>query len=344
MNTALIFGGKSAEHTVSLRSAKNIYNAIDKEKFTPILIGISKKGEWFLFNSIPEGEIKDNGNKLTVIPGDGDSFLKLENEKIKVAIAFPILHGPNGEDGTIQGLFKMANIPFVGPSVLGSAVAMDKAISKRLLRENGVKIVDYLVLRSNSNAKEKIEEKFNYPVFVKPANLGSSIGVSKIKSKEALKEALKEAFSYDRKVIVERAIDGKELECSVLGNENPEASRVGEIVSKDFYTYEEKYNDDSQTELKIPAEINEELEKKIKCQAVKAFKALNCEGMARVDFLVENGDIYVNELNTIPGFTEISMYPKLWNISGIEYKELITKLLDLAIERFNREKDLKVSY
>lgn len=344
MNTALIFGGKSAEHAVSLRSAKNIYKAIDKKKFNLILVGISKKGEWFLYDSIPEEEIRDNGNRLTVIPGDSNYFLKLRNEKIKVDIVFPILHGPNGEDGTIQGLFKMANIPFVGSSILGSAVAMDKVVSKRLLRENGVQVVDYLTLRNSNNFKEKVEEKFNYPVFVKPANMGSSVGISKAKERKELKKAVKKAFRYDRKIIIEEAIDGRELECSVLGNDIPKASKVGEIITGDFYSYKEKYSDDSQTKLKIPAEINSKLEKKIKEQAIKAFKALNCEGMARVDFLVENGDIYVNELNTIPGFTKISMYPKLWKVAGIDYKELISNLLDLAVERFNLEKDLKVSY
>ncbi len=341
MNIGIIFGGKSAEHEVSLESARNIVAALDRDKFTPVLIGISKRGEWFLCDEIPKNKVDKEGERMSIIPGGGSSFLSSGPD---IDVVFPALHGPNGEDGTIQGLFRMVDIPFVSPGVLSSAVAMDKEASKTLLKNRGIKVVDWITLRGEVNLKI-IEEKFDYPVFVKPANLGSSVGVSKAKNRKELKEAVSKAFEYDKKILVEEFINGRELECSVLGNKNPEASRLGEIKPKDkFYSYEEKYSNQSRTELIIPANIEDSLEEKLQNLAVEAFKANMCKGMARVDFLVKDQEIYVNELNTIPGFTEISMYPKLWQESDLDYPDLITKLIQLAVESHNNRKDLKTSY
>ena len=344
MNIALIFGGKSAEHEVSLRSAKNIFNALDRNRFNPVLIGISKEGGWFLCDQIPEKEVLPNGQPISVTPGGVDEPFTLKGKKLPIDVVFPALHGPNGEDGTIQGLFKMIEVPFVGPGVLSSGVAMDKCVSKRLLKSKGIKVADWLTFNREADIS-KIEKRFDYPLFVKPANLGSSVGVSKVKNRTQLKKAINLAFEYDKKILVEEFIDGRELECSVLGNESPEASRVGEIKPKDkFYSYEEKYSDKSKTELIVPAQIDQLLEQKIQEIALRAFKSNMCTGMARVDFLVTAEDIYVNELNTIPGFTKISMYPKLWQESGLAYSDLISRLIDLAIEEHEADKKLKTSY
>ncbi|MGM0438916.1 MAG: D-alanine--D-alanine ligase family protein [Patescibacteria group bacterium] len=341
MNIAIIFGGKSAEHEVSIQSAKNVVKTLDKDKFNPILIGISKSGKWFLLNNVPENEVKEKGELLTIKPGSGKRFL---SPKVKsIDAVFPVLHGPNGEDGTIQGLFKMVDIPFVAPGVLGSASAMDKEVSKLLMEAKGIDVADWLTFEEKVDL-ELVEKKFNYPVFVKPANLGSSVGVSKAKNRKELKVAIKEAFNFDNKILVEEFIDGKELECSVLGNTEPKASKVGEIKPKDFYSYKEKYSDESNTELIIPADINKSLEGEIRKIAIQAFKANMCEGMARVDFLVAKDRIYVNEINTIPGFTKISMYPKLWDESGLKYQDLITKLIELGLQRYEKENKLKTSY
>ena len=341
MNIGIIFGGKSAEHEVSLESAKNVVSALDKDEFTPILIGISKKGEWFLCDEISENQVIGGREKINITPGGGKDFL---NPGPEIDVVFPVLHGPNGEDGTIQGLFRMIDIPLVGPGVLGSSAAMDKEVSKILLQNKGIKVADWIAFQNKADI-DLVEDNFNYPVFVKPANLGSSVGVSKVKNRQDLQAAVDKAFEYDKKILIEEFIDGRELECSVLGNKNPEASRLGEIKPKDkFYSYEEKYSNQSRTELIIPADIEDSLEKKLQNLAVEAFKANMCKGMARVDFLVNNQEIYVNELNTIPGFTEISMYPKLWQKSGLDYTDLITKLIQLAVESHNNRKDLKTSY
>ncbi len=343
MNVGIIFGGKSAEHEVSIQSAKNIVEALDKNKFTPVLIGISKEGKWFLLEELPKTEVVESENELKIIPGGGSQFLTTDKKSVSVEVVFPVLHGPNGEDGTIQGLFRMADVPFVGSGLLGSAVAMDKQVSKKLLESKGISVAKYLSFEESANI-DSIEKEFNYPVFVKPANLGSSVGVSKAKSRKDLKSALEKAFRYDNKVLVEEFIDGKEFECSVLGNRKPKASKVGEVRPEDFYSYEEKYSDKSQTELKIPADIDQSLENEIRKIAVEAFKVNMCKGMARIDFLVTGKRIYVNELNTIPGFTKISMYPKLWEVSGVDYQNLITELIELALENYKDKDELKTSY
>ncbi|MCL2805027.1 MAG: D-alanine--D-alanine ligase [Treponema sp.] len=314
----LLFGGKSAEHEISLLSANNILEAMDRKKFDPVLIKIEKNGKWQM------------------------------NDIFQCDVIFPILHGPFGEDGTIQGLLKLADIPFVGPGVLGSAAGMDKDVMKRLLRDAQIPIGKFLVLNYNQTMSfTEIEAALGSPVFVKPANMGSSVGISKVRNEAELAAALKEAFLYDTKVIMEEFIPGREIECAVLGNEDPIASVPGEIIpSHDFYSYDAKYLDEKGAVLHIPAkfEAAQETEKRIQELAVKVFKVLCCEGLSRVDFFLKNnGELIVNEINTMPGFTRISMYPKMWEASGISYTELITRLIELAISRFERDQKLKTS-
>lgn len=357
INVAILFGGKSAEHEVSLQSAKNVIDSIDKEKYNPILIGIDKQGKWllnnsshFLLNSENPNLIKLNKStdNVALVPQSNGEIVNFSNPRSKqsIDVVFPILHGPYGEDGTMQGLLKLANIPFVGADVLGSAVGMDKDVTKRLLRDANIPIANFLVFKDiNKIDFERIVKEIGLPFFVKPANLGSSVGINKVKNKEDFKKAITEAFRYDRKVLVEEYIKGREIECSVLGNDNPIASVPGEVVANDeFYSYEAKYIDENGAILEIPAKLDKNTVKEIQNLAVRVFEALSCEGLARVDFFFkDNGEIIVSELNTIPGFTSISMYPKLWEASGISYTELIDKLIQLAIERFRKEQKIKIS-
>lgn len=327
INVGILFGGKSAEHEVSLRSAKNVIDAIDKEKYNPISIKIDKTGKWLL---------RDKEISI-VMPG----FLQ---ESIDVI--FPILHGPLGEDGTVQGLLKLAEIPFVGPGVLGSAVGMDKDVMKRLLRDANIPIGRFLVKRVGENIDYNlIVEELGLPLFIKPVNMGSSVGVSKVNNEEEFKKAIIDSFQYDAKIIIEENIKGREIECSVLGNEDPIASLPGEVIPHhDFYSYEAKYIDENGAGLEIPANLEKNIIEQVQKLAVETFKVLNCEGLSRVDFfLAPDNKVIVNEINTIPGFTSISMYPKLWEASGISYTELISRLIQLALERFEKEKKLKTS-
>ena len=316
LKIGVLFGGKSAEHEVSIASAKNVIRALNSKKYKIFPIKINKDGK-FDFESI---------KKLDVI--------------------FPVLHGPFGEDGSIQGLCKLAGVPYVGAGVLGSAVGMDKDVMKRLLKEAGIPICKFLILKVNEKMSFKGAIKvLGSPIFIKPANLGSSVGIHKVKNEEDWKSALKDAFQYDSKVILEQQIKGREIECSVLGNEKPVASIPGEvIVNSEFYSYEAKYIDENGAIIKIPAKLPKATIKKIRETAVKTYKVLNCEGMGRVDFFVKkNGEVLVSEINTIPGFTNISMYPKLWEKSGLPLSKLLDKLIDLAIERFKRESKLKTT-
>lgn len=358
LTVAILFGGKSAEHEVSLQSAKNVYAYIDKKKFTPILIGISKNGEWLLENDsqflLNEKNPKlialnKTGESVALIPQSNGAITNLSNPLVKksIDVVFPVLHGPFGEDGTVQGLLKLANIPFVGPSVLGSAVGMDKDVMKRLLRDAGIPIADFIVLKKGeSQSFTDVTKKLGLPLFIKPANLGSSVGVSKVTNEKEYTKAIEEAFLFDRKIIIEEFVDGREIECAVLGNDHPQASIPGEVTSThDFYSYEAKYIDENGATVMIPASITDKEKKKIQEMAIKTFTTLCCEGLGRVDsFLTKNGKVLVNEINTIPGFTAISMYPKLWQASGISYTDLITKLIELAVSRFNEEKKLQTSY
>jgi D-alanine-D-alanine ligase len=315
LKIGVLFGGKSAEHEVSLQSARNVIKALDKNKhqITPIKIG------------------KDGKFKLDIIKN--------------YDVVFPVMHGPFGEDGSMQGLLKLAGVPFVGASVLGSAVGMDKDVMKRLFREAKIPIAKFIVLRSGENISfKKIKNDLGLPFFIKPANMGSSVGIYKVKNEKEFKEATKKAFQYDSKILIEEAIVGREIECSVLGNEKPVASIPGEIIAnQEFYSYDAKYID-TESITEIPAKLDKKTVKKIQDLAVKVFKVLSCEGMGRVDFfLKKNGEIIVNEINTIPGFTNISMYPKLWEASGLPLAELLDKLVNLAIERFKKEQKLKTT-
>jgi len=319
LKIGVLFGGKSAEHEVSIISAKNIIKALDKEKYQIFPVKIDKNGKFNL------------------------------NTLKKIDVIFPVLHGPFGEDGSMQGLLKILNLPFVGSSVLGSAVSMDKEIMKKLFKEAGIPIGKFIVLKYGEKITfEKVKKELGMPVFVKPVNMGSSVGISKVKNKKEYDTAIKEAFKFDLKVIIEENIAGREIECSVLGNNNPIASLPGEIIAnQEFYSYDAKYIS-QESVVEIPAKLPRATIKKIQELAVKTFKILNCEGMGRVDFFVKKNakghtDVIVNEINTIPGFTNISMYPKLWEASGLPTGKLLDKLIALAIERFKRESKLKTT-
>lgn len=359
INVAILFGGKSAEHEVSLQSAKNVFEAINREKYNVIFIGIDKTGRWLLndgskilLNSENPKLIKLNkkSDPVALVPQSGGKISNLTKDKnrLKIDVVFPILHGPFGEDGTVQGLLKLANVPFVGAGVLGSAVGMDKDVMKRLLRDAGIPIGNFITIKIEDPVPDfkDVKSTLGLPFFIKPANMGSSVGISKIHNKNEYLDKLKYAFKFDTKILIEEYIKGREIECSVLGNDNPIASLPGEVISNhEFYSYDAKYIDENGALLEIPAKLQDNKIKEIQELAVKTFKTLECEGMGRVDFfLKENGDIVVNEINTIPGFTKISMYPKLWEASGISYTELIDRLIQLAIERFQKEQKLITYY
>jgi D-alanine-D-alanine ligase len=385
LRVGILFGGRSGEHEVSLLSAASILDAIDKDKYEVVPIGITKEGRWLTaahaekllrgeFSSAkhlragdpeatPGAALLAKGESIVIPPVPGDSLApfdvpqrRLEDRAINVDVVFPVLHGTFGEDGTIQGLLELADLPYVGAGVLGSAAGMDKDVMKRLFRDAGLAIVRHLTfLRADweqdaKRVRKEIEKKLNYPVFVKPANLGSSVGVSKARDRTQLEKAMDEAAAYDRKIIVEEGVGGKdrkarEIECSVLGNDRPEASIAGEVVPcKDFYDYEAKYLTEG-SELIIPAKLSKKQMRQVQEMAVQAFLAVDCAGMARVDFLMDpkTEKIYVNEVNTIPGFTAISMYPKLWAASGLPYPKLIDRLIQLALERHAEKKKTKFS-
>lgn len=361
IKVGILFGGRSAEHEVSLQSAKNVAEAIDKDKYDVALIGIDKTGRWllpnqsqYLLNSSDPKLIQLNSQgeeSVALVPQSGGALSDLSagGTHSSIDVVFPILHSPFGEDGTVQGLLKLADVPFVGAGVLGSSVGMDKDVMKRLLRDAGLPIGNFLVLRQNDHLDfEAISSEIGLPCFVKPANLGSSVGVHKVTDKETFERARADAFGYDTKILVEEFIDGRELECAVLGNQNPQASVVGEIVpTHDFYSYDAKYIDEQGAALEIPADIPDKVSDRIRDLAVRTFQTLECEGLGRgrVDcFLKHDGSVIENEINTIPGFTQISMYPRLWEASGVSYSELINRLIELAIERFEREQKLKSSF
>jgi len=334
---ALIFGGRSAEHEVSLISASAIYKNLDKSKFDVRSIYITKDGFWKVVHA-PAAEPK------TLSAGRASSFLPWDVRgsaaKVQADIYFPVLHGPYGEDGTIQGLLEMAGVPYVGAGVLGSALGMDKASAKSLFRERGLPVVPWRVVFESEWRKERtgilrrIRREFALPFFVKPSNLGSSVGITKVKDRRRTAEALEMALRYDAKVIVEKGIAGREIECSVLGNDAPEASLPGEVIpGHEFYDYNDKYID-GKTGFVIPARLDRETAAKVRRLAVKAFKTVAARGMARVDFFIEKETkrIYINEVNTIPGFTEISMYPKLWEATGLPFPRLLERLIALGFE------------
>lgn len=358
----VLFGGKSAEHEVSLESARNVVEAIDAEKYEVVLIGIDRGGTWHLSapsrlyveaagSALPALTVGDADDGVTLVPqGTGGAHLvrSSDNQNLEALdVVFPVLHGPFGEDGTIQGMLKLADIPFVGAGVLGSAVAMDKDVMKRLLREAGIPTPDSLAFsRSGAGIEyDAVVDRLGLPVFVKPANMGSSVGVSRVDDPGMFVDAVELAFRYDHKILIEADAGGREIEVSVLGNDHPVASVPGEIVpNHEFYTYEAKYIDEHGAGLVIPADLPDAVVQRVQALAIQAFEALCCEGMARVDcFLRGDDDVLVNEINTIPGFTRISMYPKLWEASGISYTELVDRLIQFAFERHGREQRLKTS-
>jgi D-alanine-D-alanine ligase len=351
LRVGVIFGGRSGEHEVSLRSAESVINAMDKSKYEIVPIGITKEGRWLMSANaaalLPDAVMASNSHQQVAIIGDPtrQGLTRLdERERISsepLDAVFPVLHGTYGEDGTIQGLLEMAGVPYVGCGVVASATGMDKVIMKQLFERAGLTLIEYdWFLRSTWEETpdaiiKRISRSLGFPVFVKPANLGSSVGISKAANRNELSDAIDDAARYDRKVIVERAVNGREIEVSILGNEHPIASLPGEIITgHEFYDYEDKYVDTtSRTE--VPAKLPKKIIDRIQREAIRAFQAVDGSGLARVDFFVERGTnrVIINEINTMPGFTSISMYPKLWEASGIAYSELIDRLIELAIER-----------
>jgi D-alanine-D-alanine ligase len=352
IRVGIIFGGRSGEHEVSLRSAESVINAIDKSKYEVVPIGITHEGKWLIAGNaramLPQAVMGSATQQQVAIIGDptknglmqlDDAGQTIKNKKLDVV--FPVLHGTFGEDGTIQGLLEMAAVPYVGCGVLASSTGMDKVVMKQLFQQAGLTVCPYeWFLRSAwetlpNKIIKKISQSLGYPVFVKPANLGSSVGVSKADGKQELVAAINDAVRYDRRIIVEQAVNGREIEVAILGNDNPVASLPGEVITgHEFYDYEDKYIDNtSRTE--VPAKLPQKTLARIQRDAIRAFQAVDGSGLARVDFFVERGSnkIIINEINTMPGFTSISMYPKMWEASGVPYDELIDRLIELAIER-----------
>ena len=359
LRVGVLFGGQSSEHEVSLASARSVIGALDPEKYEVVSIGITKGGKW-LTGGDPMGQLRagldsDGTPRLSSIlapdpqgegraeivefSSEGNEWLARPGEPLDVI--FPVLHGPYGEDGTVQGLLELAGIPYVGAGVLGSAVGMDKAVMKTLFMAHGLPVVPYVLVtraeweRDPAGVRGKVEGKLRYPLFAKPANMGSSVGVGKVHGPGELAPALDWAARFDRRLLVEQGVDAREVECAVLGNDDPQASVVGEIVpGNEFYDYRAKYVDDN-SDLIIPAELPKRISDEVRRLSLEAFRAIDGAGMARVDFFVARdfSEVWVNEINTIPGFTRISMYPKLWEGTGVAYSELVDRLIQLALER-----------
>jgi D-alanine-D-alanine ligase len=359
----ILFGGRSAEHEISLLSARNVLSALDRTRFDPVLVGIDKAGRWHRESERtlaaaagdPRGVMLDAaaptvGIEDALVPRAAGAPLEAVDAD---TVVFPVLHGTFGEDGTVQGALELAGVAYVGAGVLGSAIGMDKDVAKRLLRDAGIPIVDFAVVtaaafRRDPAAALRALPDLGYPRYVKPANAGSSVGVSRVAGPGDLERAVRAALAFDVKVLVERAVDAREIECAVLGNDDPQASIPGEIVvhHKDgFYSYDAKYVDPDGASWKIPADLPPDMTARVQAQAVATFRALELAGMARVDFFVarDYSALYVNEVNTIPGFTAVSMYPKMWQASGLAPSDLVTRLIDLAIERRNVRHSLKTT-
>lgn len=346
-NIGILCGGKSAEHKISLLSTKSILEAIDQDKYNVYLIGINKEGRCYLnekhelLSQDPNPDcISLNNleeNKICFFPGEDNIHLPNQKRSISLDVVFPVLHGPFGEDGSVQGLLSLLGVPFVGAGVLGSAIGMDKDVMKRLLKEAGFPVANFIVVQrreSSSLRYQDIVSRLGNVFFVKPANMGSSIGIHKVEAESQFSSALKDATQYDDKIIMEEFIQAREIEVSVLGNKDPIASLPGEVVPhNDFYSYRAKYLDEKATALDIPAVLSQSITEKFQKLAKEVFLCLNCKGMARIDFFMDQQEkIWINEINTIPGFTKISMYPKLWEVSGISYNSLLDKLIESAKE------------
>lgn len=362
LQVAVIFGGRSGEHEVSLASARSVIENLDPARYDVTLVGITKDGRWLLpddgARALTEGLTQLEGSRA-LLPADYGSRVLLRTDgsrlesALAVDVAFPVLHGPYGEDGTVQGLLELAGVPYVGAGVLGSAVAMDKVMMKTLFRAAGLPVADFVPVRKvdwqtePAAVAQRLAQQIGFPCFVKPANLGSSVGISKVHGPQELTAALDLAAEYDTRLIVERSVENaREIECSVLGNHAPEVSVPGEIIPCDeFYSYRAKYVDEG-SQLIIPAELPEAVAQQVRELSAAAFEATDCAGMARVDFLVTRDDhrVFVSEINTIPGFTRISMYPKLWEASGLPYPRLLDRLIELALERHAERSALRTSY
>jgi len=361
----ILFGGRSGEHDVSRCSAASVIKYLDTSKYEVTAIGIDRDGRWYVQDTPEIVEDKDFG-KVLKLHKTGDWFVnhyeregKLylfnakSNKEISVDVIFPVVHGTFCEDGTLQGLLELAMVPYVGADVIGSAIGMDKDVAKRLLRDAGIPVVDWIKITkfqwdvTKENFISEIVNEIGFPCFIKPCNAGSSVGISKISNSELLKRGIDDAFQWDNKILVEKGISAREIEFSVIGNDNPESSIPGEIRPKhEFYSYEAKYIDSCGADLLIPAEIDFELTEKMKKTAVDGYSTLCCTGMARVDFFLDKNSkqFYLNEINTLPGFTNISMYPKLWDKSGIDYSSLLEKLINLALERKSNKKRLRTEF
>jgi D-alanine-D-alanine ligase len=357
----ILCGGRSAEHEISLLSARNVLEALDRTRFEPVVVGIDKLGHWRR-ESERTLEAASGDPRLVALDAHAPAVTieqglalgeRLDEPVGSDDVVFPVLHGTYGEDGTVQGMLELAGVAYVGAGVLGSAVGMDKDVAKRLLRDAGIPIVDFHVVtaasyRAEPKAAAAAAQRLGYPLFVKPANAGSSVGVSRVREANALDAAVRAALTFDRKVLLERGIDAREIECAVLGNDEPMASVPGEIVvthSDGFYSYDAKYVDAAASTWKIPAEIPAPIAARVRELAVATFQALELAGLARVDFFLDRstGALYVNEVNTLPGFTAVSMYPKMWEASGLEPRALVTRLIELAIERRDARRALATS-
>lgn len=365
IKVGVLYGGRSGEHNVSRCSAASVIKYLDNAKYDVTAIGIDHDGRWHVQDTPEIAEDKDFGTVLKLhktgewfvnhYERDGKLFLYnvKSGKEISVDVIFPVIHGTFCEDGTLQGLLELAMVPYVGADVIGSAIGMDKDVAKRLLRDAGIPVVDWItLLRGQWDISKKsfiteITDKIGFPCFIKPSNAGSSVGISKVKNSEMLENAIDEAFLWDNKILIEKGINAREIEFSVIGNYSPESSIPGEIRPKhEFYSYEAKYIDSDGAELLIPAAIDSELTETMKKAAINGFLALCCTGMARVDFFLdrETGNFYLNEINTLPGFTNISMYPKLWDKSGVDYSSLLEKLIGLALERRTDKNRLKTEF
>ena len=342
---AILYGGRSVEHGVSINSARNIFEFIDKNKYEPVPIGIDKKGQWYLTDGVSKEMEKGKELAIRLNPASPEFLVLADGTRFKVDIVFPVLHGTDGEDGSIQGMVKAMNLPLVGTGVLGSALSMNKIIAKRLLAEAGLPVSEFMTFRYEEKEKisyNAIVKKLGLPFMVKAASLGSSVGVNKVSSRKDFKAAVDEAFRYDNEMLAEKFITGREIECAILGNNPPEASLPGEVViskNYEFYTFDAKYVDPDAVRIDVPAKLSKPVAERIRKTCVKAYQTLHCEDFSRIDlFLDKKGKIYINE---IPGFTNASMYPMMWKERGVSFTKLITRLLNLSLERYNRSKRLE---
>jgi D-alanine-D-alanine ligase len=365
IKVGLIFGGRSGEHEVSFCSASSIIKAIDKDKYTVVPIGITKEGRWISPQdselALQSGKIEGRNTVILLNDPSGRALVRIDNNQRldkssaleRLDVIFPVLHGPHGEDGTVQGLLELADIPYVGAGVAASAISMDKDLMKTIFQHRGLPILKWMTIKRKEWQKDKekilslVQDDFEYPLFVKPTNLGSSVGITKVHKKEELDKAIDLASSYDRKILIEEGLEEvREIECGVLGNDEPQASVVGEVrPAGEFYDYDSKYID-KETQLIVPTDLPDGVSQKVQEIALHAFKAVDAAGMARVDFFVSKkvNKIYLSEINTIPGFTSVSMYPRLWEASGIPYSDLIDQLIQLALERHQDKKQNKIFY